>query len=72
MVDIASLTTKEGRIDDVVLVQAEIVAIAYAKLAIGDLSLVRYWVPNLLTHVLNNDVLRVQPVSKSHKVILVT
>ena len=69
MVDIASLTTKEGRIDDVVLVQAEIVAIAYAKLAIGDLSLVRYWVPNLLAHVLNNDVLRVQPVSKSHKVI---
>ena len=60
MVDIASFTAEECSVDDVVLVQAEIVAVPDPKLTVCNLTFVRDRVSNFLTHVLNDYVFGVQ------------
>jgi hypothetical protein len=56
VVQVPSLTTKEGGIDDVLVVNLEKVAIAYAFLFVAFLPLVGNLVADYLPHVLDQDV----------------
>ena len=56
MVQVPGLVTIEGSVDDVLLVQAEELAIAYALHLIDDLPLVGNLVSDPFTDILNHDI----------------
>ena len=60
VVDIARLAAVESSIDDVVAVEAEVVAVTHAQLVVRNLTLVSHWVSDLLTNILYDDVFWVQ------------
>ena len=61
MVDVAGFAAEVRRVDDVVFVETEVVAVAHSELTIHDLALVSHRVSDLLAHVLNDDLFWVQP-----------
>lgn len=61
MVDVAGLAAIEGSIDDVVLVESEVVAVADPKFLVGKLSFVSHRVPDLLADVFDHNVTMTQP-----------
>ena len=70
VVDVTGLAPVESRVDYVILVESEIVAIADTKLVVIVFSLVGNRFTNLLSHILNDYVLRVQ--STVERIELVT
>ena len=56
MVKIARFVAMESRINDILLVKPEEIAIADSLLLVDDFTFVRHLVANLLTNILNDDV----------------
>ena len=62
VVNISSLAAEECRINNVLFVQAEEVAVTDTKFVVSNFPLVSYWVSDFLTDVFDDNLFRVEPV----------